>query len=252
MNIFLLSNVYAKGLRSPKFPIARVSHCYHLEYSVRRYFVDEFYFRHAPDLARSSLVLDLGGNKISKRGQFDIESYDVRVVYANLSTAKEPDIQASAAHVPFVNACFDAVICAELLEHVPDPRPVIREAFRLLRESGKLLITVPFLCRIHADPYDFGRYTDYYWQTTLQRTGFRDITIEQQGGFHSVLADFLKQYLGQIRTPRPFGRATRWVMGKLISSPLQHWAMWCERTPRVRVNDFFRSFTTGFGIVATK
>ena len=226
--------------------------CDQLSYSVRRHWIDTFFFRHVWQLRVKNDVLDIGGYKSAKRGQFDLREYDLQTIYINLSVKYKPDVQANAAHIPFPDGRFDTVICAELLEHVPDPRPVIREASRVLRKNGELLITVPFLCRIHDDPYDFGRYTDFYWQTILQETGFQDIAIEQQGGFHSVLADFLKQFLGQIRIPRPFGRVTRWVMGKVISSPLQHWAMWCERTPRVQANDFFRSFTTGFGIVATK
>jgi SAM-dependent methyltransferase len=223
-----------------------------LDNSVRRCFVDEFYFRHVPNLRRDSLVLDLGGQTGRKRGRFDIKNYDLRVICANLSTMKGTGIQADAAQVPFADACFDAVICAELLEHVRDPRFVVSETFRILRENGKLLITVPFLFRIHGDPYDFGRYTGHYWQIALQETGFRDIDIEQHGAFHSVLIDFLKQYLRQVHVPRPFGRITRWVMTKLIVYPLQRWARRHERNPKTWMNPFLSSYTTGFGIVAQK
>ena len=218
-----------------------------LDYSLRRYFVDEFHFCHIPALPPGSQVLDLGGNKIRKRGQFDIERYDLRVVYANLYAVKQPDVQADATHVPFRDSCFDAVICSELLEHVLDPQAVLREAYRVLQDGGALLICVPFLYRIHGDPHDFGRHTDHYWRCVLQETGFYDIIIEQQGLFFSVLADFFKQYLSEVGFRRPLGRVARWLMPRF-----QRWSLNREQDARVQAHPFLRSCTTGFGIVAVK
>ena len=75
-------------------------------------------------------MLDLGGNRVGKRGLFDIEQYDFEVIYANLSRAKKPDVQSNASCLPFREAAFDAVICSELLEHVPYPPDVLREIFQ--------------------------------------------------------------------------------------------------------------------------
>ena len=223
-----------------------------LEYSLRRYFVDEFHFRHVPDLLPGSRVLDLGGNKTRKRGQFDIERYDLRVVYANLSTAKLPDVQADAAHVPFRDGCFDAVFCSELLEHVPDPRSVLREVYRVLRKGGKLLICAPFLVRIHGDPDDYGRYTDFYWSQTLATIGCSDIRIEKQGLFWSVLMDMLRGLVYQMvneEWPR-----SSWMHRLLIRLVDWGWhrALDWDARPEYRQSPFFSSFTTGFGIVAYK
>jgi len=223
-----------------------------LDYSLRRYFVDEFHFRHVPALPPGSRVLDLGGNKIRKRGQFDIERYDLRVVYANLSTAKRPDVQADAVHVPFRDGCFDAVICSELLEHVPDPPAVLREAYRILRKGGTLLICVPFLHRIHGDPYDYGRYTDFYWSQTLTTIGFSDIRIEKQGLFWSVLMDMLRDFVYQMaQEGRPRSAWMRREVMKLIGKGKRIALAW-DTGAIHQEHPFFNSFTTGFGICAVK
>jgi len=220
-----------------------------LDYTLRRYYVDAFHAERISSLARGSLVLDLGGNKINKRGQFNIENYELRVVYANLSTLKHPDVQSDAALLPFADGCFDVVICSELLEHVQSPPLVLSEAHRVLRKDGILFVCVPFLYQIHGDPYDFGRYTDYYWSHHLKEIGFSNMEIEKQGLFWSVLVDMLRAWLYELQ-----------IIGKLrfnkIVIPLLAWAkrraVKLDGEASSSKNLFFSSFTTGFGIRAQK
>lgn len=220
-----------------------------LDYTLRRYYVDSFYSQYVQRLPANSLVLDLGGNKIQKRGQFDIEKYDLQVIYSNLSTVKHPHVQADASHISFADKSFDAVVCSELLEHVPDPRPVLSEVYRVLRPGGTLLICVPFLYQIHGDPYDFGRYTDYYWSINLKKIGFQDIHIQKQGLFGSVLAGFLLAWLNDLHQKRP-PRFPR-VVKSLVAQTKRLAVRWDTQADQERY-PFWNSFTTGFGILARK
>ena len=223
-----------------------------LDYSLRRYFVDEFHFRHVPLLSPGSRVLDLGGNRIRKRGQFNIEHYDLHVVYANLSVFKQPDVQADAACIPFQDNCFDTIICSELLEHVPDPQAVLREVHRVMRPAGHLLVCVPFLYRIHGDPDDYGRYTDFYWADVLHRIGFSPVQIERQGLFWSVLVDMLRDLTYQQFTKgRPASAWTRRRLTSIIGWCCKKAIAWDSREASIR-DPWLSSYTTGFGIVATK
>jgi SAM-dependent methyltransferase len=222
---------------------------YDINYSITRYYVDEFYFSHVENLKPGSKVLDLGGNKINKRGRFDIGRYPLRVTYANLVIAKRPDIQCDAACIPFRGDVFDAVICSELLEHVPEPSLVLQEVFRVIKPGGCLLVTVPFLYRIHGDPYDYNRYTDSYWLSLLKKIGFSNLLIEKQGSFFTVIVDFLKQYASQYASERD-------VFSRLVYRLcpwLQRWAFAKERNlNHERWPEFIRSFTIGYGFLANK
>lgn len=48
-----------------------------------------------------------------------------------------------ALRLPFADGAFDAVICSEVLEHIPDYRAAIAEIARVLRPGGRLCVSVP-------------------------------------------------------------------------------------------------------------
>lgn len=239
-------------MRNQKHTQISVIQARNLSYSLRRHYLDAFHFRHLAALPSDSLVLDLGGNRIGKRGLFDVEKYDLKVVYANLSIAKRPHLQAEAAWLPLREETFDAVICSELLEHVPDPIAVVKETHRVLRAGGTLLVCVPFLTRIHGDPFDFGRYTDYYWLETLKEAGFIDITIEHQGRFWSVLVDMLRDlaYFNENRSV-PRNAMLRRLISRAMAKARQKAVEWDSSAGHEKFS-VPEGYATGFGIRATK
>jgi len=52
-------------------------------------------------------------------------------------------VVASADALPFRGVVFDAVLCLETIEHLPDVRESGREAMRVLRSGGQVMITTP-------------------------------------------------------------------------------------------------------------
>jgi len=49
-----------------------------------------------------------------------------------------------AQSLAFEDQSFDCVICLEVLEHLPDFRKAVAEAFRVLRPSGRFIASVPY------------------------------------------------------------------------------------------------------------
>lgn len=54
-----------------------------------------------------------------------------------------PIVGADAVRLPFREETFDLVVCASLVEHVPDPPALLKEIFRVLRPTGKAYLSFP-------------------------------------------------------------------------------------------------------------
>ena len=50
---------------------------------------------------------------------------------------------ADARRLPFPNEAFDCVVMADVIEHIDAPDAVMREAHRVLRKGGQILLTTP-------------------------------------------------------------------------------------------------------------
>lgn len=88
------------------------------------------------------------------------------------SDGKRPDFEFDGIFLPFDGASFDGIICTEVLEHATNPDALLGEMYRVLRPSGRLLITAPFIWGLHELPYDFRRYTHVGIRTAVELAGF--------------------------------------------------------------------------------
>jgi SAM-dependent methyltransferase len=84
--------------------------------------------------------------------------------------------------IPEKSAHFDAILCSEVIEHIPYPNEAIREFARLLKPGGTLILTAPFCSVPHMTPYYFynGFSKDYY-RYILKSSGFELESIKASG-----------------------------------------------------------------------
>ena len=99
------------------------------------------------------------------------------------------DIISDIVNIPEPECSFDAIMCIEVFEHLPNPAMAIKEFSRLLKPSGKLIITAPFCSLTHFSPYHFSTgFNKYFYEKHLNEFGFQIIEIEENGNYFEYIA----------------------------------------------------------------
>ncbi len=129
----------------------------------------------------SGRVLDLGGDKNSEylrffRGQF-------KTTTLNLNEKSKPDIMHDLEKpLPIADESYDHVLLINVLEHIFEYHTLLREAVRILKQGGSIVVVVPFLFPIHPSPEDYHRFTSSALSKELALAGLKDISVSSLGG----------------------------------------------------------------------
>ena len=87
--------------------------------------------------------------------------------------------------IPVPDASFDAVICADVLEHVPNVNSALLELDRIVRPGGQILITVPNQCDAHQTPFFFsGGYASYLFTNVFPKY---NVTVDYESGYFETV-----------------------------------------------------------------
>jgi len=71
---------------------------------------------------------------------------------------------------------YDVVICEQVLEHVVDPVRAVAKLADMLKPHGLLVVSTPFLIRLHYLPGDYWRFTPDGMRLLLESA---DLTVEE-------------------------------------------------------------------------
>jgi SAM-dependent methyltransferase len=143
-------------------------------------------------------VLNIGAGE---RHYEDLRDETCTIFSVDLMPFPDIDLQANVYMLPFQDGTFSTVIATEVFEHLQDPRAAVKELHRVLKPQGKLLLTVPFLYRVHSDPDDYFRYTVSGLNAVLEGYFSGDTLV--RGNRFTVIMDLLstssaKWYPGKI------------------------------------------------------
>lgn len=104
------------------------------------------------------------------------------------------DIVSNIINIPVKNNSFDAIMCIEVFEHIPEPVKAMKEFDRILKPKGKLIITAPFCSLTHMAPYYFANgYSKHWYEKILKENNFTINKISFNGNYFEWLAQEIRR-----------------------------------------------------------
>lgn len=167
---------------------------------------EEWVRRSLADISNGFTILDAGAGQQRYRpycSHLNYVSQDFCQYMGNDNNAglhsaewntKNIDLVSDITNIPIQDSSFEAILCTEVLEHVPDPIDAIREFYRLLKPNGILIVTVPFCSLTHMAPYHFfSGFNKYFFEHHLPKIGFDVLEISPNGDFNEFLAQEIRR-----------------------------------------------------------
>lgn len=152
-------------------------------------------------IPNGSRILDAGAGELDQSKYCshlnyvsqDFAKYDGAGDAEGLQTEKwdnsKLDIICDITEIPEPDSSFDAIMCVEVFEHLPDPISAIKEFSRLLKTDGFLVITAPFCSLTHFSPYHFYTgFNRYFYENHLNANDFEILEISENGNFFEYVA----------------------------------------------------------------
>lgn len=143
---------------------------------------------HEPTVRYSKgLVLDAGSGRGAWKDVIEREAVRESV---DLAPKAEEQVTwiADLTSMPLVPSNrYDAAVCHQVLEHVPDPAAAVAELHRVIKPGGFLVISVPHLSRQHELPHDYFRFTPAGLKRLLSDAGYQSISVQTYGGVFTFM-----------------------------------------------------------------
>lgn len=164
----------------------------------------------ARSLAPGTKVLDAGAGLKPYQpffGHCHYESCDFEeceTFWSNIDDGRRDEIGKGHTHIcsleeiPVPDNTYEAVLCTQVLEHVPRPGAVLKELLRVLEPRGTLFVSVPQGYGIHGEPYNYFYFTRFGLELILGDAGFLEPVIEERHGYFFYLYDRLSYAIPRI------------------------------------------------------
>ncbi len=125
------------------------------------------------------------------------------------------DIVSDITSIPLPDESFDAIMCIEVLEHIPEPAKAIEEFKRLLKPGGHLVLTAPVCSITHFAPYFFANgYSKYWYEKVLGDNSFIIDELVYNGNYFEYMAQEIRR-LPDVEETYGVSRVSQSILGKI-------------------------------------
>lgn len=171
----------------------------------------------------------LSGKNVNKYTGLDLEE-------GKFTYSVKADLYWDGNKIPLEDNSVDSAILFEVIEHCPDPKIVIKEAYRVLKPGGTILFSTPYIYPLHGMPYDYNRPSPSGLEKLFTDAGFSKTTIEAGGKWDASLAQMIAIWITKRPMPKIFRKILRlvfvlifqfllWIDEKQKNSPLEDGTM---------------------------
>lgn len=226
-------------------------------YAFNQYNRDIWMQEKAKEIAKDSIVLDIGAGSAPYRNLFnhcDYKTQDFAQLKENqlrgLKGYNRIDYISDIVNIPIAEGSIDTILCTEVLEHVPFPILAIQEFSRLLKNDGILLLSAPLGSGIHQEPYHYyGGYTPYWYSKFLTANGFIIMELKPNMKFYSF---FSQEFIRFIFRTKPWGSFQNLIFTPIWLLLIPFMVIIPLFAPLLDTKDTLSDFTVGYFVKAIK
>ena len=141
-------------------------------------------------------VIEFGASdEISKNFcNHNFENY--KITYSNINPLNKKFLNIDLQKEVLIDIKYDYVVIFNVLEHLLNPNLALKNLSKILKKSGKIIGSTPFLFRVHGAPKDYSRFTKDHLHELLKSNNFENIQIIELGtGPFLACISLLRSYL---------------------------------------------------------
>ncbi|MBE7734533.1 class I SAM-dependent methyltransferase [Devosia faecipullorum] len=113
---------------------------------------------------------------------------------------------------------FDAVLCSEVLEHVPDPVAALTKISRLVKPGGVLILSAPFISMTHFAPYHYATgFSRYFYEFHLNKLGYEIVRIDPNGNYFDLVG---QEVFTAVDVAKNYRSSPRSIVTKIVDRVL--------------------------------
>lgn len=139
------------------------------------------------NIESDKLIINLGSG---------IKKINNNVVNIDFYPFNNVDIVSDISRLPFDNNSVDVVINEFVLEHVKNPKKIVKEIYRVLKPNGLIYLAAPFVASFHSSPNDYYRWSKQGLRELLK--DFKEKEIGIRCGPTSAMLYIVNEWLATL------------------------------------------------------